>query len=150
MSAPPLFYSMVSQNVVSSPQFSFKLSLTSGKSSLFLGGADPSLYVSGSRKWYDVNPKLWFWNITGTAYVSGATTGAGSFGAIIDTGCASILTKIPLVAEAVLAGRRSSSPRLPRRRRSTTASPAPCRSAPAASGSSYVFCPPLDWHCSLG
>ncbi|GAA5830578.1 hypothetical protein JCM11251_002519 [Rhodosporidiobolus azoricus] len=83
--SPPVFQTLVTQGKTSSPQFSFKLASTSvGTSELFLGGMNPSSYVSGTTEWAPVLAQA-YWTVAGQAQVNGASVG-GTFNAIIDTG----------------------------------------------------------------
>jgi hypothetical protein len=83
LQASPFFATLVSEGKVAAPQFSFKLGAT-GSSELFLGGMNPSLYVSGSTVWSPVTSQS-YWTIAGKANI-GSTTGAATFSAIIDSG----------------------------------------------------------------
>lgn len=71
------------QGVVSQNEFSFKLA--SSGSSLYLGGADSSLY-SGSIEFHDIDTSTGFWQLTGGAAVVGSSEVVSDIETIIDTG----------------------------------------------------------------
>ncbi|KAM0787934.1 hypothetical protein ACM66B_006139 [Microbotryomycetes sp. NB124-2] len=84
----PMFQTLVSQGKVSAPQFSFKLGET-GSSELFLGGMNPSLFVSGSTQWVSVVSQS-YWIVPATAYANDVAA-ASNFNAIIDSGTSVIV-----------------------------------------------------------
>ncbi|KAI5478796.1 hypothetical protein MNV49_004622 [Pseudohyphozyma bogoriensis] len=73
---------LVSQNTVAQPQFSFKLD--SSGSELFLGGMNPSLYVSWTTEWTGVTSQS-YWVVKASASANGNAAVSG-FNAIIDSG----------------------------------------------------------------
>lgn len=84
LNTPPVFQTLIKDGAVAKSQFSFKLGASGPE--LFLGGMNPSLYVSGTTSWYPVTSQA-YWTISATANVAGTPVSAlGSFNAIIDTG----------------------------------------------------------------
>ncbi|ORY90691.1 aspartic peptidase domain-containing protein [Leucosporidium creatinivorum] len=86
MRANPFFQTLVAQNKVSSPQFSFKL--TQSASELYLGGMNSALFVAGSTVWTPVTSRS-YWVVASTANVNGAAV--SSLSAIIDSGTSVIV-----------------------------------------------------------
>ena len=67
LKAPPFFQTLVAQNKVPSPQFSFKLGTTG--SELYLGGANPASYT-GDFEWHALSSSS-YWVLVGAATVGG-------------------------------------------------------------------------------
>ncbi|PRQ76535.1 aspartic protease [Rhodotorula toruloides] len=89
LGANPFFQTLVAQDKVSTPQFSFYLA-DSG-SELYLGGLNSALYQAGSTKWYPVTSQS-YWLLASQANVGGkAVSSVGTFNAIIDTGTSVIV-----------------------------------------------------------
>ncbi|GAA6040058.1 hypothetical protein JCM8097_004759 [Rhodosporidiobolus ruineniae] len=85
----PLFQTLVNENKVASPQFSFLLAETG--SELFLGGMNAAHYAAGSTKWYPVASQS-YWLLSTQANVAGKqVSSVGSFNSIVDTGTSVIV-----------------------------------------------------------
>lgn len=84
-------HQLIKDGAVAKSQFSFKLGASGPE--LFLGGMNPSLYVSGTTSWYPVTSQA-YWTISATANVAGTPVSAlGSFNAIIDTGTSVVVVR---------------------------------------------------------
>lgn len=94
--SPPLIQTLIAQNQLTSPVFSFALTTTSAE--LVVGGTNPSR-ISGETTWVPVN-KVAFWQIPiGTVSVAGkVVAGVGGGSAIVDTGTTLMLGRQAEVA----------------------------------------------------
>ncbi|KAI0032971.1 acid protease [Vararia minispora EC-137] len=80
--ASPFFQTLIANQAVGEPVFSFKLAESGGQ--LYLGGADSSQYT-GSFTFVSVN-QVGYWQVTMDGVSVGGTQVVGSTSAIIDTG----------------------------------------------------------------
>ncbi|KAK4705571.1 hypothetical protein P7C70_g634, partial [Phenoliferia sp. Uapishka_3] len=87
LGSPNLFQTLVSQGVVSTSQFSFRLASTG--SELFLGGLNPSSFVAGTTQWTPVTSQS-YWTVAATANVNGVAS-ISNFKAVIDSGTSVIV-----------------------------------------------------------
>jgi Eukaryotic aspartyl protease len=57
LNAPPVFQTLLDEDVVHCPMFAFKFSTTPNESALSLGGVDPDLYT-GDFTWVSLTHKV--------------------------------------------------------------------------------------------
>ena len=105
MDAPPFLQTLMKQNKVAAPQFSFFLNSGSG-SELYLGGANPQKYT-GDIEWHDVISES-YWVLQGNAFIN-SESASSEFNAVIDTGT-TVVVAPPAQAEAFWANVEGSKP----------------------------------------
>ena len=82
MEQTPVINTLFQQGAISKEMFSFKIADTG--SSLFVGGADSSLYT-GDVEYHDVDTLLGFWIISKAALYLNSKATVSAFSTIIDT-----------------------------------------------------------------
>ncbi|KAH9957279.1 acid protease [Lactifluus volemus] len=89
LNEPPVFQTLVDQNAVDCPMFSFKLSTIPGKSELFLGGANLDLFI-GDFTWVSLTHES-FWLASFDSISVNGRVEIGPTAALFDTGTTLII-----------------------------------------------------------